>query len=237
MAEIKRREREKGAKAALQEAAKAAGFETYEKMVEASKQRTDRREDQGRPRGDREGGEAAALRSENNKLKKMLSELEGKNAALASEKAKWEKQARRARSDLKDAGTEMEIRTEALRAGVTDPDYAVQLVRKHIKGKSDAELQSFDASKFFDGLKESKPHLFAIVEMPANTGPGGKQEQAQAGEPGSPAPKPKAPPAPKPGKQEQAQAQEQLPDARKMTRQEYQEHLKKHGLHDPSSMT
>jgi cell division protein FtsB len=213
MAEIKKREREKGARLAVAEFAKTLGFESPDKLGEALKARA--QQPQKGASGDTDKQIA--------KLNARITELETQNKALAGEKATWERTARRHKQSLKDKDVEMEIRAAALKQGVTDPDFAVELVRRHAGKLDPAAQKDFDVEKFFGDMKETRPHLFAVTEVPATTGPGGKKDREAGGAP---------PPAPK--KQEQQQVDDAMPDARKMKPDEYNAQLAKHGLKNPA---
>jgi hypothetical protein len=114
----------------------------------------------------------------------------------------------------------MALREIAVSKGVKDIDYAVRLLTRHLEGMSEEEIakldggKAFDEGKFFEGLRTTNPYLFAEVTKPANTGTG-------AGN---------APPPPKPGAAAAAQQQGNQVDAKKMSREEFQEHLRKRGL-------
>lgn len=119
--------------------------------------------------------------------------------------------------DAKDA--EMMLRETAVLSGIKDVDYAVRLLTRHLDGMSEDERakleggKAFDEAKFFEGLRTSHPYLFGEVTKPLHTGTGAGQ-----------------PPPPKPGAAAQQQAQAGQVDARKMSREEFQEHLRKRGL-------
>lgn len=109
---------------------------------------------------------------------------------------------------------EMALREEAIKAGVKDVDYAVELLKRNIVGKTEDDLKGFDEVKFFNDLREKQPYLFGEVAKPVTTGTGGKP----------------APSAPTPGDVTKKTAQEGQIDANKMNPEQYKEHLRKRGL-------
>lgn len=60
----------------------------------------------------------------------------------------------------------------AIRAGVRDVDYALLLLQRHLEGArlSDDQLEKFDYTAFFEGMKKSHPYVFGEVVKPANSG-------------------------------------------------------------------
>jgi hypothetical protein len=88
--------------------------------------------------------EAEALRREN----------EGLKAQGEANKRKHEKEVRR----LKNKEFEAKLSTMAARAGINDVDYALTLFAREALANKD-----IDPDKFFPGLRESKPHLFAAT--------------------------------------------------------------------------
>jgi hypothetical protein len=96
----------------------------------------------------------AQLRAENDKLRKNNEKLTREGGQAVK---KLEKRLRNAN----DARVEAELRADARLAGITDPDYAVNLFARAV-GK-DATLQP---EAFFAGLKETHPVLFATAAAP-----------------------------------------------------------------------
>lgn len=96
----------------------------------------------------------AQLRAENEKLRKH-------NERISRESAQAAKKAEKRIRNANDARVEAELRAEARLAGITDPDYAVNLFARAV-GK-DATLQP---EAFFAGLKETHPVLFANAATP-----------------------------------------------------------------------
>lgn len=108
---------------------------------------------------------------------------------------------------------EMVLRQEAVRAGVTDVDYVVSLIRRDLEGKPVEELKGFDESKYFESLRQTRPHLFNEVIRPANTGNG------SGNHPTPPNPASVA-----------GQGNGQAPGVRKMSAKDYQDYLRKRGI-------
>lgn len=110
-------------------------------------------------------------------------QLERENEKLRNEREKskrrWKAEEKRRRDlqrklDAKDV--EMQLREQAVMAGVKDVDYALRLLSRRLSGKSEDELASFDESEFFTKLKEDKPYLFGEQIVPATTGNGGSDD-------------------------------------------------------------
>lgn len=119
---------------------------------------------------------------------------------------------------------EQSIREQAILAGVQDVDFAVELARREARQivnsvppeKVEEALRQFDERKFFAGLRDKRPYLFGEKVVPATTG------TAEAV--GS------TTPAPSPAKVVDAAAKGDQTDARKMSREQFAEHLAKLGL-------
>lgn len=114
---------------------------------------------------------------------------------------------------------EMSLRESAVACGVKDVDYAMRLLTRHLEGKSEAEVDTFDEKKFFGDLRTSKPYLFGETVTPATTGNGGAAPGGSA---------------PQPGATTTAATTTAQVDARKMSREEFQNRLKKMGLNPPT---
>ena len=109
---------------------------------------------------------------------------------------------------------ESQLRLAAARAGVQDVDYALHLVRRNMSGKAAAELEKFDENAYFSSeLRKSHPYLYGVDVQPAHTGHSAGPAQKTLPE--------KAPIDMAPV------------DARKLSPQEYEQHLKKRGLARP----
>lgn len=224
MGRIKKEERERGARQALVEAAKEAGFSTPEEMQAFLRGRSNTPPPAAQPKprpaaqpgtaGDPgpapDGMSRRAQAAWDKERAKLLSDNESAKK-LAAQNDKRYRQERQKNEALQ---TEMQLRESAIQSGITDVDYAVRLLNRHVEGKSEEDLKDFDESKFFADLRETKPYLFGETVKPATTGTAGGA----------------APPAPKPGDAAAAAARNGQVDARKMTQQEYQEHLRKRGL-------
>ena len=68
------------------------------------------------------------------------------------------------------------LEREALKAGITDVDYALTLANREVKGLDEKKLAKWSPAEYFRGLAKSKPHLCEKDEPkaePANTGTGG----------------------------------------------------------------
>lgn len=133
-----------------------------------------------------------------------------------------EKRASKERARANDLEMRMALERKAIRAGVSDIDYALFLLQQHVAGLTDEQVQAmggqFDEDKFFTELKTTRPYLFGEAQpRPATTGP------ANA-----------SPPAPAPAAVAGANGANGRVDVRKMNRQEFAEHLRKRGLNPGS---
>lgn len=158
--------------------------------------------------------EAQELRKEFRRLERRLEATEGKNTNLATRARKADNATKRLRQERDALEAEMIVREAAAHAGVQNVDYALHLLTKHLEGKSEEDLASFDEAKFFKGLRDDHSYLFGETTKPATTGNG-------AGT---------APPTPTPGAAQQGAAQGGQVDARKMSPEEYRKHLADRGL-------
>lgn len=218
MKRIKEEERKRGAREAQEALAKELGFSSIEEMKtyrrEHAQQSQRAQEQPQRTQGQQPQRDTRSERREQNRWERDRQRLDREREALARKLA-HEAQQRRALQQALDAkDAEMSLREVAVAKGIRDIDYAVRLLTRHLEGKEEAELQAFDEGKFFDDLRSTHPYLFGEVTKPATTGTGTGN----------------APPPPKPGTAAQTQAQSGQVDARKMTREEYNEHLRKKGL-------
>jgi hypothetical protein len=217
MGAIKREEREKGKKQAYEELetrAKAAGFESWAAMETALKAlpkpstkpapEPPSAVEEAKPKADEPDPEKIRLQQE---------------ALEAKQKAEQEaKQNQKLRNELLKQQAQNDLKLAAISAGVKDVDYALTLLKRELKGKSAEELQSFDEKKFFsETLRSSHPYLYAIEERPATTASGGANG---------------APPPPSKGKEPIAPTNGAV-DARTLSRQEFDELLRKRGITPP----
>lgn len=236
MKRIKQEAEERGQRRAQEALAKEFGFSTFAAMREHFAHQPTRREDRneeppeereqpqqhkGNERGNGQQQQSSrSERREQGRWERERERLQREKDALARRMTQEARQrkALQAALDAKDA--EMSLREVAVKTGVRDIDYAVRLLTRHLEGLSEEEIakldggKGFDEAKFFEGLRGSHPYLFGEVTKPATTGTG-------AGN---------APPPPKPGAAAQAQQEGNKTDARKMSREEYQELLRKRGL-------
>lgn len=125
---------------------------------------------------------------------------------------------KRLRRQLDEREVEMALRQAAWDAGIMgDVDYAVHMIRREIANKSEDELKDFDEHKYFETLRQQRPFLAGETVRPATTGTG-------AG----------GPPAPSAQAAAARTGQDLQVDARKMTQDEYREHLRKRGFSAPT---
>jgi hypothetical protein len=249
MAKIKQKEREKGRAQAEKEfserlaiVARVMGFNSWEDMSKASPEAFWEAK-LGRSRSD-DGSREGALedpesetdmiedqseqedRMKHPRITKRHEEerqrLLDKQKQLNRAVARAERKAITAEKALANQETENELRLEAFKAGVQDVDYALVLLRRHLKGKPKEEIEAFKPEKYFQTtLRESSPHLYVVQVEPATTGVSEESTGAST-------------PAPVSG-QSRSDGEESGPvDARKLTPDDFQKLLAKHGLRDPS---
>lgn len=224
---IKQEAEARGARRAQEALAKEMGFPSVEAMKAARQQpqrvQPPRQQDddggdeqQGQPQRPQQQPQQGSRteRRDQSKWERERTRLLQEKDALARRMTQEARQrkALQAALDAKDA--EMSLREVAVGKGVRDVDYAVRLLTRHLEGQDESALAAFDEAAYFEGLRATHPYLFGEVTKPATTGTGTGN----------------APPPPKPGGAAQAQSQGNQIDAKKMSREEYQEHLRKRGL-------
>lgn len=136
---------------------------------------------------------------------------------------KWragEKRRRGTQRQLAAKEAEMELREVAIQAGIKDVDYSIRLLTRHLSGKTEDDLASFDEQSFFSGLREDRPYLFGESVMPANTG----SDPANSGQ---------DPAAPGPDQTQQVEAESSQFDARKAKPEEIAKRYQELGLRQP----
>lgn len=226
---IKQDAEARGARRAQEALAKEMGYASVEAMKAAQQERQrgnghnrdegapDEREDhrqqppkngQGQP-----GQQTRSDRRDAQKWERERERLVREKDTLARRMAQEARARKALQADLDAKDAEMSLRETAAMSGVKDIDYAVRLLKRHIDGLDDKTLDAFDEAKWFEGLRGEKPYLFGEVERKANSGTGAGQ-----------------PPPPKPGAAADNQRQGDKIDARKMSKEEYAEHLRKRGL-------
>lgn len=135
-----------------------------------------------------------------------------------------ERERRRLQQERDAAEAEHELRLAAVRAGVSDVDYAMHLLRSHCAGKSQEELAAFDENAYFaTEMRKTHPYLYKVEEQLADT-----SVTPAGGKGGNAPPKPADPTKPPTGGGDGAPV-----DVRRMSRTEYEAHLRKRGLTPP----
>jgi hypothetical protein len=237
---IKKEHREKGRHDALQEMAKAAGYDDVEdfrrslphlKKTTSQKQDVQKQKQSQRPeRQTRDPGPAPAGMSRRERAAwdgeraKINAELERakKDAAVADRKL------RQAKRDLQQTQVDMALREAAVLAGVRDVDFAVHQFNRYVDernsqdpdwaDKEKASGKDFDLVGWFGGLRKERPYLFGETVVPATTGNGGQK-----------------PPAPRPQDAQTAAGMAGQYDATKASREDNEARLRKLGInpHQP----
>lgn len=225
MSKIRKDERAKGAKGyqkKLDDEARANGFENHAALVAFAQERKGRTGARGAAAPSPAAPAAPARRAPaaaatpvvsvrqtpddggDRPSSRRLTEIRSRDRLLAQERKKL----RRAQHELNAERAASTLRIEALRAGITDVNYALHLAREHVRTIPPSKLRSFDERKYFsETLRETHPHLFAPTQAqptapapkPVTTGPsGGEPAPAAHGAPrtnGAPPPQNGTPPA------------------------------------------
>lgn len=181
----------------LRKVAAALGMEKYDE--EELNQRLDEmvkaRED-NQSALERLDGRAKTLEEQNAELRAKISQL---NKDLTDSR----REAENAKGELEEYKVVHEIAEAAMRVGVTDTDYAVELFRRHASKLGDNEEP--DVNAFFEGLKNDpkRRYLFKEEEVTAGPKPAGEtpQQPAQPAQPQQPQ-----------GQQGATQGQNSIPD-------------------------
>jgi hypothetical protein len=235
---IKDKERRRGREDALKEldgAAQAAGFRDAASAFEAIRgmggapapqpQPAPQRRQEARPGQSPEAPVPPAQpgkhgsRKDWERYERQRQQFERDRASYRDRVAKATQRNRDLQRQIDAQQAEMALRESAVACGVKDVDYSMRLLTRHLEGKSEAEIDAFDEKKFFEELRASKPYLFGETVTPANTGNGGAAPGGSA---------------PQPGATTTAATTTAQVDARKMSREEFQNRLKKMGLNPPT---
>jgi hypothetical protein len=218
--------REKGRKAAEDAnlaRLKALGYESWEALEEAQKKPAQTPEPATPPKARepqaRTPKEPTMGATADQKLKRDNERLVEEKKRLARQRAATERRLKQTERERDALAAEHALKLAATKAGVSDVDYAVTLLKRQLSGKSTEELAAFDEGKFFaEDLRKSHPYLFGVESTLADTGPNTREEQGGGG-------------PQKPGTKERDSAPI---DPRKMTVEQYEATLAKHGLTNPA---
>lgn len=245
MGKIKANERERGRRAALadlNQRAQELGFSSHDEMLEAvaEARRAEAEADadaEALAAGDgydnAEGVDAPprqptkpaprgvpASRTNATHVQRLLDEKRTLRRSYAAE----ERRRKAAEEALAAQEVDHQLRLAAVKAGVQDVDYALEVLRRQVQHKSEAELAQFDEHAFFRlELRKSHPYLFEAPapapsppeEEPANTSPRGR--------------------APRPDAAERSAPANGSMDATKLSRAEYDKLLREKGLLNPAT--
>lgn len=206
---LKEKAQEKGRKAAqaeITDRVKAAGFESLDEALSQIPQlqaqidqilnqpEPDDKENEPmatpkkKPSNKRPGQKRSTRSKEDRMDSKNAKEIARLGRERQKDRDKWRREEKRrklAEHKLAAAQAEMEVREIAINAGVKDIDYAVRLMTRECAKLPKEELGNFDESKFFTGLRDTKPYLFGEMTVPANTGTGaGDNDTPQEPKPG-----------------------------------------------------
>jgi len=223
MAEIKRKEREKGKRAALQaadNAAKELGYSSHEDMITKLKAKRTPQAPVNRPVAAAPAAEtddaptqtSRRTTKQDREIARLQEQRRSANRARAAAERKLREQQRAA--EARDA--EHELRVAAARHGVKDVDYALVLLQRKLKGMPEKDLAAFDEDVFFSTeLRKTNPYVYGEEVQPATTSPEGTSKVT-----------PKTPTTPTPPNGQQK-------DARAMSKSEYEQTLRQRGFTPP----
>lgn len=232
-AELKKSEREKGRKAALEQLAKDNGFKTVEELLMAMPRLRQAGDPAPQPapkngtgnQPPKQGGTRLPDSFSDKDVKRWQREneqLRVKNEQLAKDAQVSRRRVRSLSQQINDLEVTSSLKDIAVSCGITEVDFAIDLLKKDARkqtiGKTDEEaskiLDAYDEVSFFNGLRESRPYLFGEVKRPATTGTGASGEPA----------------APSASDAKKAEAQRGKVDVSKMTRDEYEAYKRSLGL-------
>lgn len=246
---IRREERARGQsleRARLERLAREAGFDSHDSLVEAARA--------AKTRQPRRREAAAPEQTELEQARARIAALEGEAAAAkqASRKQRinakiMARRAERLEATLETKEVEHEMTLIAVRSGVKDVDYALQLARRNISKLPERERGDWDPAEYFGKtLKAEAVYLYesetvaegtpasslpSAAEKPATKSPiqaGAANPAPPAGNPPAPGPGNPPPPAPPTGGKPEG-----VVDARNMPQAEYHALLRSHGLAVP----
>lgn len=240
---LKKENQEKGRRAfekELETKAKAFGYDSVEDMMKAAEQakkggataQPPKPATPARPNGNAngKGGKKNGQPDpqQTRRAERREREIQARLDRERRDKLKFARKAEDAERRAWAAEADGELRVMAIQEGVKDPDYAITLLTREMNEKRSAMddetykkyVDEFKEAEFFRGLKKTRPHLFTETVVPATTG----TDNGSGG----------APPPPGTGKVTQAAATAAQVDVRKMSKQEYDQHIRSKGLTPPS---
>lgn len=226
MKRIKEEERQRGRSAVMAELnaeARKLGFQSHSDMVKAIATRRQ----PGKPAQQATASNEPQSTSETQGSPRKLNALEREVARLNDEKkrqnrriAELEKDNKRLKAQIDEKDAEIQLRVAAAKSGVQDIEYALHVLRQHLRGKNEQELSGFNEEKFFaETLRNSHPYLYGVETRPATSSP---SVDTPPSRPAAPNMEPPVDPTSGPV------------DARKLDPKQYQELLRKRGITDPS---
>lgn len=177
MTSLKKREQDKGKRAAMAELdsrARSMGFKDHEDLLKhasknrerTARDRTDGRAADGKP------ARGAAPADNPRQARERERQLEAQRK-LNREAARARKKSKQLEQELQAQKVETQLRVAAARAGVHDVDFAIHVLRKHLSELDDAGSSTFDEETFFaKTLKGTHPYLYGAapeVARPATT--------------------------------------------------------------------
>lgn len=230
MRRIKEEEFSRGKQMALDELAKAAGYESNADFVQAlaklksapvsapaatqSHPSSASTIDEGNDDPAQDLAKAKDVRREEGRFQRQLEKVLGERNKYAQAAQNWQTRAREAQAEADAVRAEMHLRTIAAGVGVQDIDYAIALFSREVDRLTPEQAEKFDERTFFEGLRKTKPLLFGEAVVPATTG---------TGTGGVPTP-------PKPGQVAAQNGANGRVDARKMNPRDFAAELAKRGI-------
>lgn len=243
-AEMRKEERAKGQnqlRATLDSEAKALGYESHAKMIEAIKTRPNQQRApmSTQPKPNANGKSKSQIRRERRQRRNQaqpnndVETLRADNQRLTKQLNAETRKRRAAETARQQAEADAQLRESAARAGLVDIEYALHLIKRDPKvaQMTNEQRVAFDETKYFNDLRATHPTLFGIEQAPAQTAPA----PAPAAGP-KPAPLPGLAPN-GPGTETAPKAGDQPPngssasvDARELTDAEYKKRLRSLGI-------
>jgi molecular chaperone GrpE (heat shock protein) len=152
------------ARSEMRQVAQELGMEKWD-PVEFKKIATQLRKSQEAAQTDnqRAAQQLKELQDQNAELRAQLKTQSAEVAQLKKAQAQWDSQRERMEA-------EYEIRTAAMQVGITDTDYAMELLKRHLVALPD-DQPAPDPKDWFEGLKQDTTKRFLFREESVAAGP------------------------------------------------------------------
>lgn len=208
LAQLRRNERLTGrnsALEALQRKATELGYASVEEMIAAAPKKTGQQT---------QAPTEEAPQTTAPKPSARLKELENANQLL-------ERKLRRERDEKLALKKDIELSRVAREQGIQDEEYALHMLRKHVRALDPTKAAKVDPAVYFQGLRKTHGFLFGeqvkVEKTPASTSPAAKTTPA----------------APKAAEVAQSQSNEGQVDTTTMSKAEFDAYMAKKGIRNP----